>query len=64
MKFKCESCGNIVSVDGNDIQNHVYELMRIIKDGTNKKVRYIVIISVLDDYVECCDLPNYYEIDE
>ena len=60
-EIKCKSCGNVVDIEANDIQKRLNEILALIQFGTRKKVISLSLLTVLDDCVECCSLPDYYE---
>ena len=59
--IECRNCGNVVDIDANDIQKRLNEVLTLIQFGTKYEVVSLSLLTVLDDCIECCKNPDYFE---
>lgn len=62
-EIKCKNCGNVVDIKIGDIQKMLNVLLVTIQFGTDKHVVHLSLLTVLDDSIECCNLPDYFYTD-
>ena len=62
-EIKCKNCGNVVDINIVNIQKMLNDLLVTIQFGTDKRVVHLSLLTVLDDSVECCNLPDYFYTD-
>lgn len=63
IEIKCKNCGNVVDINIVNIQKMLNDLLVTIQFGTDKHVIHLSLLTVLDDSVECCNLPDYFYTD-
>lgn len=60
--IKCLTCGNVVSINSEDVQHKLNDLLAIIQFKTKVKVMSFSVLHLLDNTVSCCDKPEYWEV--
>lgn len=60
--IKCLNCGNVVSINSEDVQPKLNDLLAIIQFKTKVRVTSFSVLHLLDTTVSCCDKPEYWEV--
>jgi len=59
----CKNCNNVVFIDDIELQGKLNEILGEIQNRTHVKVKFYAILTLLDECVDCCEKPNYWEIE-